>query len=339
MPRMDDFAVMAATERRDIVRQAASNMRLDFTIIEKDFWVCWVLGALFDSRLGHAPLIFKGGTSLSKAYGLIRRFSEDIDIVTEVSFFLNRGAADPENASSTTQRRKRIEALDAACAAYIRDELLPALRSRFAERLGPERWDLDIDSSDHLGHTLLFRYPTTDPGAAHSYIRERVKIELGWRSASNPNERRALRPYVADQFPTLMAQPTITTVVLSVERTFWEKVTALHAESFRERLLPFFSRHYSDVAEIFATDAGRAAAEDHAMLETVRTYKQRYYTSAWARYDLAVRGSLVVVPHDEKLSALAADYRAMEGMFFVTPPPFDAVIERLRELEAKINAN
>src|ERR1700687_250454 len=113
---MDDFARLTPSERREIIAQAAIDMALDFTIVEKDFWVCWTLQSLFSLPSEHAVMVFKGGTSLSKAYGLIQRFSEDIDVVTSVKFFLSRGIADPDNAPSRTQQFERMAALDAGCA-------------------------------------------------------------------------------------------------------------------------------------------------------------------------------------------------------------------------------
>ncbi len=336
---MDDFAKLAAPDRRDIIAEAAIGMGVDFTIVEKDFWVCWTLLSLFLLSPEHAPMVFKGGTSLSKAYGLIQRFSEDIDVVTDVNFFLHRGIADPATAPSRTQRLERMKGLDGACAGYIAEELMPSLRQAFAERLGADNgWDLSLAFDDRYAHTLLFRYPTSAPDITHSYIRERVKIELGWPSTTTPGEMRTFKPYVAERFPGLMQNPDVTCTVLSAARTFWEKVTALHAESFRDEVPHFFSRHYSDVAEIFRTDLGRSASRDLAMLEAVKEFKQRYYPATRAHYDLAVPGSLAIIPSETKMQALAADYRDMRMMFFREPPAFELVIGQLRALQQQINA-
>jgi hypothetical protein len=337
---LDDFATLAAQERRDIIAETAIGMGVDFTIVEKDFWVCWTLRALFSLPSEHPALVFKGGTSLSKAYSLIQRFSEDIDIVTAVDFYLDRGAADPETAPSRTQQLERMQELDAICADYIGGELNMMLRQQFEERLGADSgWELSVDSEDRFRHTLLFRYPTSAPDIEHTYIRGRVKLELGWRSATAPGETRSFRSYVAERFPDLMKQPDVSCTVLSPTRTFWEKITALHAESFRDQMPRFFSRHYFDVAEIFQTDLGQSASLDFAMLDTVREFKQHYYPAAWARYDLATPGSLTLIPHDTKLRALASDYRDMRMMFLRQPPTFEAILDRLRALESQINAS
>jgi hypothetical protein len=333
---MDSFARLAAMERREIIQERAIQMDVDFTTVEKDFWVCWTLKALFDLPAGHAALTFKGGTSLSKAYGLIARFSEDIDVVTDPSFFIAQGLSDPEEPGiSKTWRDERMSRLDDACATYIGSALLSALRAQFAERLGTAAgWSISQDESDR--NTLLFSYPKSDPDREHSYIRSVVKIELGWRARTAPAEHRSIAPYLAE-IPMLLQEPQVICNVLVPDRTFWEKVTALHAESFRGKPKQFFSRHYSDVAAMLGTRIGQEASRDLAMLEDVRVFKDSYYHAAWARYDLAKPGSLVVVPDPEILRELAADYRNMRQMFLTDPPPFDSVIGALRAFERAVN--
>jgi hypothetical protein len=282
-------------------------------------------------------MTFKGGTSLSKAYGLIDRFSEDIDIVTDPHFFIGKGLSDPEEPGiSNAQREKRMEQLDAGCAAYIGEQLQSTLRSQFAGRLGSNAgWTLILDSTDP--NTLLFQYPKSDPGMTYSYLRDTVKIELGWRARTAPSELKVIAPYLAEM-PMLLEEPQIAAIVLVPDRTFWEKVTALHAESFRAKPKQFFSRHYSDVAAMLRSRIGQDASRDLAMLENVRAFKDVYYHATWARYDLAKPGSLVVIPNAEKLHELASDYRSMQQMFLSDPPSFDWVIERLRTFESEVNA-
>lgn len=334
---MDNFARLPASDRREIIQERAIRMNVDFTIVEKDFWVCWTMKSLFELPPGNATMTFKGGTSLSKAYGLIERFSEDIDVVTDPGFFIAQGLADPgELGISKTRREERMCQLDDACAAYIGDRLLATLRAQFRVRLGSvEGWSIALDTSDP--NSLLFQYPKSDPEREYSYIRGIVKIELGWRAITAPSELRAVSPYLAD-IPMLLESPQIVCSVLSPDRTFWEKVTALHAESFREKTSRFFSRHYSDVAAMLPSQIGQSAARDVSMLENVRAFKDVYYHAAWARYDLARPGSLVVIPNAEKLRELASDYRSMQQMFLNDPPSFDWVIEQLRTFEREVNA-
>lgn len=333
---MDSFARLAATERREIIQERAGQMDVDFTIVEKDFWVCWTLKSLFALPSGNAGMTFKGGTSLSKAYGIITRFSEDIDVVTDPGFFVSQGLPDPEELGiSKTQRTARMEKLDEACAAYIGDRLLSTLRANFAARLDSvDGWKIEVDAADR--NALLLHYPKSDPNREDSYIRSVVKIELGWRAKAAPSELRVVTPYVAE-IAMLLQYPQIICNVLVPDRTFWEKVTALHAESFRPKAKQFFSRHYSDVAAMLHTQIGQFASRDFDMLEDVRVFKDAYYHVAWTRHDLAKPGSLVVVPGPQRLRELAADYRGMRQMFLSEPPAFDWVVERLRDFESSVN--
>lgn len=311
-------------------------MRVDFTIVEKDFWVCWTLKALFALPVGNPTITFKGGTSLAKAYELIDRFSEDIDVAIDPDFFTSQGHLDPEEPGiSKTQRAKRMDGLDAACITYVATQLLPTLSKNFSTRLNSdEQWTLDFDPGD--ANTLLFSYPQSNPGNAYGYLRDTVKIELGWRAKTAPAELKVIAPFLAE-IPTLLEYPQVTGTVLVPDRTFWEKVTALHAESFRAEPKAFISRHYSDVAAMLRTAIGKQASRDLAMLEDVRVFKDSYYRVAWARYDLARPGSLVVIPSQERLRELASDYRNMRQMFLSEPPPFDAIIDELRAFEREIN--
>ena len=334
---MDSFARLPASERREIIQERATQMDVDFTIVEKDFWVCWTLKALFALPSGNPAMMFKCGTSLSKAYGLIDRLSEDIDIVTDPGFFVTQRILDPEEPGiSGSQREKRMEQLDATCAAYIGEQLLSTLRSQFAARLdASEAWALSVDPADP--NTLLFSYPKSDPRITYAYLRDAVKIELGWRARTAPSEDRSIAPYLAE-IPMLLQEPQVICNVLVPDRTFWEKVTALHVESFQAKAKQFFSRHYYDVAAMLRTQVGQTASRDLAMLEDLRFFKSTYYYAASARYDLARPGSLIVVPGPESLREIAIDYRNMRQMFLSDPLPFDDVIARLRQFETEINA-
>jgi hypothetical protein len=314
-------------------------MGVDSTIVEKDFWVCWMLRQTFALPDGHAPMFFKGGTSLAKAYNLIQRFSEDIDLVTAVNFYFRQGIADPaEDDLSKSERLRRMEALDIACARYVAGDLMGVLQKACVERLrGDDDWGLSIDSADRYAHTLLFRYPVSSSKSGQTYIRGRVKIELGWHSATVPQEQRICTPYIAERFPNIMGAPNVTCTVLSPIRTFWEKVTVLHAANFRDEVPHFFSRRYSNVAALYQAYVAELPSLDLEMLEGVRRYKQRYYPSAWAHYELAQPGSIVIVPGVSKLRALETDYRDMRMMFFQDPPEFGEVLQQLTALQERLN--
>src|SRR2546422_6743983 len=159
---MDAFALLAAVDRRVGFLQTAEATRLNPIIVEKDFWVCWTLKELFELPAVGEHLIFKGGTSLSKVFKVIERFSEDIDVSIDRGFLGFGGANEPEAGASNKEKQRRIEALKAACQQKIATELLPALEATITSKVRQgEKWSLRSDDDDPDKQTLLFDYPTS----------------------------------------------------------------------------------------------------------------------------------------------------------------------------------
>jgi predicted nucleotidyltransferase component of viral defense system len=344
---MDSVAISSKEDRQALFGETGAALGVANTIAEKDFWVCWTLKRLFELQNEDVPtLVFKGGTSLSKAFGAIRRFSEDIDLSIDRADLGYTGDRDPENPDlSRKAADKLIDALKVDVETYLRDKLRPALLKSFTAQLGEPGaagWSLEIDSTDP--QNLIFHYPKSlsqDDYAGMTYVTPRVKLEFGARGDPWPSEERVIQSYAAEEFPDFFEDPSCTVTVLSAERTFWEKVTALHAEAHRpaDSATPqYFSRHYYDVAMLLDTEQGQAASEDFDLLAQVVRHKKVFFRSAWANYDAAKPGSLKIVPPDARLKDLRADYRDMaEMMFDGEPPTFDEIIARLQALEDAIN--
>jgi 2-polyprenyl-6-methoxyphenol hydroxylase-like FAD-dependent oxidoreductase len=163
---------------------------------EKDFWVCWTLDALFNGLPDGPRLLFKGGTSLSKGFGLIRRFSEDIDITVFRDDLGEAASVEELQALSRKKRDAALDAIKAVCETYINGPLLEQLSSiaaATADRIGlPANW-LRVTPHDEDSQTLLILYPTATP--ADGYIDKAVKIESGAKSALDPNAVHSIRPY------------------------------------------------------------------------------------------------------------------------------------------------
>lgn len=335
---MKSVLSLSPRQRAELYQASAQRLGRAEVIIEKDFWVCWTLRELFALPGIGQHLIFKGGTSLSKVWGLIARFSEDIDVSLSRDWLGFAGAADLEKATTGKKQREQLMQLAAACTAKVKDELLPALRARAQAALGAEGWSIVVDPDEP--QTLLFRYPTALPAdATAAYIRREVKIECGARSDAWPAEDRTIQPFVADTFDTIK-DAAVPLRVLAAERTFWEKATILHAEAHREKDKPTptrYSRHYADLAALATTDIASAAIARKDLRERVVEHKQVFFASAWAHYETAVPGSFRLVPETYRLEALAVDYRDMREMFFGNPADWREVIERLRRLETEIN--
>jgi hypothetical protein len=337
---VNEIATANPRERRALFSTTASRLGMTPLVAEKDFWVVWTLSRLFP-RIEHPPrMIFKGGTSLSKAYNAIQRFSEDIDLSIDPEVF----GASPSgvlNATSNAARARENDALRQRGREYIQDLLLPRLVADFETVLGPAAsvWSLeaDPDSTD----ALVFRYPSETE--ANSYNPQRVLLEFGVRSELWPYEIRPVRAFAADVVTRTSGVRDVDVPVLAGERTFWEKATLLHAVHHWKatKSIGRLSRHYGDLVQLAHGPIGEAALARPDLLDAVREHKKRFYPDNNAKYDLAVRGTLRLAPHGELQTRLEKDWRDMREMFFgdADPEPFAVIADRLRELEQRINRN
>ncbi len=345
---MDKVALLPANDRAALFGETAAGRGVANTIIEKDFWVCWTLKRLFGMKGNNtAALVFKGGTSLSKAFGAIRRFSEDIDLSFDRADLGFIGSRDPtRDGISRKKADQLIEDLMREVQTHISETLLPTLRGAIAQQLGEPsngNWSLEIDVAD--AHTVNFHYPTVLSEAEYgsiAYITPRVRLEFGARGDPWPTEARVIRPYAAEDYPDFFDDADVSVTVLAAQRTFWEKATALHAEAHRpadSATPPYFARHYYDLAMLLNTAEGKAAAHDYGLLATVAKHKATFFRSGWANYNNACPGTIRLLPGEARLDELRADYRAMAPMMFDdSPPAFDEILERLRQLEETINS-
>ena len=338
---MLEFARQPSADLRRFFQEAGAQRGIAPHIVEKDFWVCWLLRLVFsDPKLG-GHLVFKGGTSLSKVFGLIQRFSEDIDLSVDPAWLGFAGTARPDAAPNRTQFDKRERALEDACIAAIRDRFATRLEGHIQTHLPghPEAaLRFEVDAITH-SPVLLFAYP--HEGTTGS-LRPEVKLEFGSLYDQRPVAPHMIRPLAAEVLPDLFREPTCPVVALEAERTFWEKATLLHAECHRppdKPSPPGISRHFYDLAMIARHETGRRAVADVALLAQVREHKQTYFRSGWAHYDSAKPGSFRLVPDSERIAPIRQDYRRMEDMFMAPPPPFETILSELKALEGSINGN
>lgn len=337
---MDEFARLQARDRKPYFEQVAADLGFTPLIVEKDFWVCWTLKRLFALSDIGPNLVFKGGTSLSKGYQAIKRFSEDIDLSLDRAFLGFGGAEDPERQTSKSAQKKARKRLIERARETIREELVPALRASLDHQLGPSGWTLSLD--DEEDGTILFAYPDavgTSGVAGHDYFRSLVKIEVGGRGDQEPSADRVIESYVARRYPAAFTEPTVQVNVLAVERTFWEKATILHVEHHRPADKPSPGRHSRHYYDLFRLTQMPTVAPTPELLERVATHKALYFECAWAKYGEAKKGTLRLVPPDSRLDELRDDYRKMQEMFFPGESvPLDDLMNALREWEDRFNA-
>lgn len=334
---MNRVALLAASERALAFEQAAARMGLGSpVIIEKDFWVCWTLRQVFSLTNFPAPL-FKGGTSLSKAYGLIQRFSEDVDLVLDRHTLGFTGSNDPAEQTGSNQKSRTLKHLAACCEETVQKQVRPALEAGFRKELGDAGWTLDPDPSD--AQSLLFAYPVglnVNAMTNFPYLRPMVRLEFGCRGDVWPSETRSIKSYLADYFPQLFDTIDCKVQVLKPERTFWEKVTLLHATYHNSKKPDRLSRHYYDVSRLYRS-LGAAVVADTDLLSQVVRHKQTFFREAAANYETAKPGTLCVLPGKDLEAALRRDWLEMQEMLFGEAPTFDEVLTDLQALEDQIN--
>lgn len=346
---MDEFARRSTEDRRAFIEEAASRRDLTPIIIEKDFWVCWTLRRLTTTRELKDHVTFKGGTSLSKAYGTIQRFSEDIDLtIRRNAPLINEGAPPMEVGISGKERERRTKALKAAAQAYVDTVAMPALTRAIETALGTaEGWSVELDPEDKEVQTLLFNYPRTSGwgnnwgsawggDAGTGYIKPRIKLEYGARGEPEPFEERVIVSYLAEEFPDELPNAETLVPTLSVVRTYWEKATLLHALHHKGALREGLSRHYYDLVMLDRAGVTAEALAQPELLAAVVSNKSLMFADKSASYDTAVIGQLRLFPTG-MTEVLASDYNAMADMFMAQPPSVPELIEAIADLEKRLN--
>lgn len=329
---MNRIANISASEREILFRNTAEKMCLLEAVIEKDFWVCWTLDYLFHDSPWKEYLAFKGGTSLSKCFDLIHRFSEDIDLILDWRL-VGCGKDEPWAERSKNQQDKFNKAVNARTEIFLADVFVPKLEEDFRSLLN-EDFQISIDSSDP--QTVCFSYPRL---FSESAILPSIRLEIGALAAWTPTQETMVTPFAAEQYPQVFAQPSTSLRTVSPERTFWEKVTILHKEAFRTngKIPPRYSRHYYDLWCMAQSPVKDVAFQDLDLLQQVVAFKDRFYPAGSAHYELAKPGTMRLMPPEDCLSALKADYKHMKNMIFGEKPAFDEILFTIDNTEIEIN--
>ncbi len=332
------FQNLSTDERRFALRVAGQESTHPPHLLEKDIWVVATLGVLFDTPFAD-HLTFKGGTSLSKVWRVINRFSEDVDVTFDIRAFapdLVSDAGDEALPPTRSQEKRWTRAIRARLVEWVRDEACPIVaeglsRAGFAAKVSGD--------GDRL-------YVTYEPMFEDTgFVHPNVIVEFGARSTGEPNVNRPVVCDAAAFLPELtfpQAHPT----VMQAERTFWEKATAAHVFCRRERGRgERQSRHWHDLACLEEAGIAAKAISDRALALSVARHKAIFFVENDARgnrvdYEAAVSGALQLVPSGAALGLLADDYASMlaGGMLLGKHEPFDALMERCAALEAHANS-
>ncbi len=322
---MERVARLPARERSELFSETATQKGTTPAVVEKDFWVTWVLNRLFQEPDLVRLLMFKGGTSLSKVYHLIERFSEDIDLVLDWRVL---SGEDPLAERSKTRQAQLNAALNEQAQQYIGGELLRLVEAALDGVCGCR-----VDDDPYV---IDINYPDAFPD---DYLRPEVRLEIGPLASWLPYEERRISCYAAEAFPKVFEQSECAVKVIKAERTFWEKATILHHEAYRPEgnpQPPRYSRHYYDLTKMAQSPVKAQALADPGLLASVVEFKQRFYPRGWAKYDLAKPGTLLLVPEGQVLDSVRSDYRAMENMIFGEVPDFEEILMVLQALQEEI---
>jgi hypothetical protein len=346
-PNFLDFVNLSTDERSDIFNLKSEQLNIFPSYVEKDFWVCVALDILYNglSKQGYPRFLFKGGTSLSKAYNLIERFSEDIDITIFREDFGFIGDKDPSTDNISGKKRKvLIEEVIKTTNEFVKGELKDDLENIINTFSSECSLVLDDLLDDDKNPTLLLQYPSLLESENDAYVPSRIKLEFGGRSGYIPCEERTITPFIDDLYNDKdFSVGGINTI--SPERTFWEKILILHGQCCRYRdeniLLTDrnrLSRHYYDIAMISRTEIGNNAINNIELQTEVKQHTEKFFNRAWMKLKEAIPGKFNIVPRDELLlDKFKKDYQDMQMMMLGEAPDFDSLIVDIQILENRIN--
>ena len=340
---MYEFIKLSKSDREAAFRIASTHTDYPAHVVEKDFWVTYLLDTLFNRLTHNHRLMFKGGTSLSKCYNLIERFSEDIDLslnMDDLGFGGDNAPHELLKIKSKREAEKAVDRLKKAGEVFLSETLLPMLHSQITTDLANNKdWSLSIDLNNP--ENILFYYPkslnTSEYG--DQYVKPVILIESGTKAAHEPIETVTINSFLEHALPQIKTSCSVK--VLSPKRTFWEKATILHAENSMnrpERVKERLSRHLYDLVMLIRSDIGKEAMKDFSLLAKVTEHKKFYFRSNAANYDEAKPGTLKIVPHEALLDAFRNDYEKMGSMFSGEMIPFETIMNELQGLEKSINS-
>jgi hypothetical protein len=334
---MSEFFSLPRADQRAVLLHASDQSGRPAHLLEKDIWVVWILNALFAGPPS-AHLVFKGGTSLSKAYGIIRRFSEDVDLTYDIHAIagdLLEAAAEPLP-PTRSQEKRWTGIIRARLPKVIEEQFVPLLAQALHEQ------GIPADVRSEKERVFIDYESLVTPSA---YVRPSVMLEFGARSTGEPHEFRPICCDVAEFVPEVQF-PSGSVQVMRPERTFWEKATAIHvfcrqgASHSGER----YSRHWHDLTRLNRAGYAERAIVNQVLAREVANHKAHFFrekddNGGVIDYTAAVSGHLQLIPQTESLSHLADDYARMldDGLLPDDAEPFEQLIEECRRIEDQAN--
>ena len=328
-------------DKRDGFQKASSDLQIPPHILEKDFWVTYLLDIVFNRLHKYGVqhrFMFKGGTSLSKCFNLIDRFSEDLDLSLSKNDLGFSGSDAPENQLSISKKKKVLSALKEAGYQFVKNSMVPVLN----EIIGMDgvQSDLKIIKDEE---SIYFSYSPTIAAGNYAYVQPVIKIEYGTKADQEPVLTVGITPLIFSSLGSAVQglDESIAVKVLSPARTFWEKVILIHAINSgndTSKVRHGVSRHLYDMYKIMhSVEFGTDAVTDISLLIRAAEYNNVYYYAKWADYGSAKPGSIKLEIGSSLIPSFRKDYQEMSEMFYSTPPSFEELLEFLINLEQTIN--
>ena len=333
----ETFLKLSPGDKREALAVAAAASGRPIHLLDKDVWLVWILDVLFRAPFGE-HLVFKGGSSLSKGYQIISRFSEDVDLTYDIRVLapdLVGSGLDPLPPSHSQEKRWTKE-IRTRLPVWINEAVLPRISGELADQALTAMLSTE-------GEKVFFEY--TPLAAGSGYVRPVVMLEFGARSTGEPWESRLI---TSDAAPSVegVAFPIATARVMRPERTFWEKATAIHVfcEQGEFRGSERFARHWHDLTRLDRGGVASEAITDRALALAVAKHKSMFFSEKnvageWIDYVAAVSGGLRLVPGDKALTHLSLDYARMldDGLLLDDAEPFEQLLDQCRDIEARAN--
>lgn len=330
---MKEWFKQSEEDRKLIIQQTSIETNLTPTAVEKDFWVMIALNAIYKTQ--YAPhLVFKGGTSLSKAWNLIQRFSEDIDLALDREYLGFPGELD----------RKSVTSLRKAVCELVINQFKNALEKSLSE-MGVTGFELDhveFERSDTDPVAIELRYETLTEKS--DYVKPQVLIEISARSLRDPFELRSMRSHISEFYPKqLFSDKEIEIPTVLPKRTFLEKMFLLHEEfqKPKDQVIRNYrmTRHLYDLGKMIDSGHGNEAIEDQELYRTIVKHREMLTKVSWVNYKIHTPQSISFIPPERVIKEWENDYKEMsESMFQGEVMPFNELISNLNSFNVIVNS-
>jgi predicted nucleotidyltransferase component of viral defense system len=324
---MQKFYQLSKNDKLKILEQISARTPLPDYAVEKDWWVVQTLRIISGMDLA-GNIIFKGGTSLSKAWNLIDRFSEDIDLA------LDKAVLGIEE----VRTKKQVKQLRSNSKEFIKNEFFPLVKKGFADAGFADAEVFIPYGTENDPLTIEIHYPYV----AHytDYIKPRVLIEIGSRSLKEPFTERTIKSFVAEQFSKQdFADEPIKIATAAPERTFLEKIFLLHEEFQKDEIrTDRLSRHYYDIEKMMDTPFAAVAFSGSDLFQTIVQHRKLLFSVKAVDYNLHQPQTINLIPPDKLLKEWEKDYKELsENMIYGEKLSWKKLLERIKELMNRIN--